>query len=183
LTLPKTETYTHSMTGRRLIEAVVVVLTVVLLWAPAPRAQAVPHSMYVSVLNDDGAPVPDLGPADFVIREDNLAREILSVGPVTTPMSVALLVDTSQASRNNTRDIREAASNFIKAVTGGDIKNQVALIGVGERPTVLTDYSTDQAKPSRASASFSRTTAAGRIFWMASSRRRAASRSARQPAR
>ncbi len=134
------------MTGRRLIEAVVVILTVVLLWAPAPRAQAVPRSMYVSVLNDQGAPVPDLGPADFVIREDNLAREILSVGPVTTPMSVALLVDTSQASRNNTRDIREAASNFIKTVTGGDVKNQVALIGVGERPTVLADYTTDQAK-------------------------------------
>lgn len=134
------------MTGRRFLSAVAVLLTIVLLHTPAPRAQTLQRSMYVSVLNSDGAPVPDLGPSDFVVREDNLSREILRVGPVETPLNVALLVDTSAAGRNNIRDIREAAIAFIKGVTGMDVKHQVALIGIGERPTVLVDYTTDQAK-------------------------------------
>lgn len=146
LTVSKTGTYTHRMTGRGFLCAVVVLLTVVLLQTPAPHAQTVQRSMYVSVLNAAGAPVPDLGPSDFVVREDNLSREILRVGPVETPLNVALMVDTSAASRNNIRDVREAAIAFIKGVTGTDIKHQVALIGVGERPTVLVDYTSDQAK-------------------------------------
>jgi VWFA-related protein len=146
LTLPKTQTYTHFMTGRRILGATVVLLTVVLLQTPAPQAQAVQRSIYASVLDAAGAPVPDLGPADFLVREDNLAREVLRVGPVDTPLSVALMVDTSAASRNNIRDIREAAIEFIKGVTGTDVKHQVALIGIGERPTVFVDYTSDQAR-------------------------------------
>ena len=68
MTVPKTETYTHLMTGRRVLSAVVVLLTVVLLHTPAPRAQTLQRSIYVSVLNDAGAPVPDLGPSDFVVK-------------------------------------------------------------------------------------------------------------------
>ena len=57
--------------------------------------------MYVSALNDAGAPVPDLGPSDFIVREDNMAREVLRVEPAVEPMQIALLVDTSQAARND----------------------------------------------------------------------------------
>ena len=145
LTLLKTGTYTHRMTGRRL-SSVAVLLTVVLLRTSAPQAQALQRSMYVSVLNAAGAPVPDLGPSDFVVREDNLAREILRVEPATTPMLIALMVDTSSASRNNLRDIREAVNEFVKDATGTAVKHQVALIGVGERPTVLVDFTSDQMK-------------------------------------
>ena len=53
--------------------------------------------MYVSVLDKAGAPVPDLGPADFIVREDNVAREVLRVAPATDPMQIAILVDNSQA--------------------------------------------------------------------------------------
>jgi VWFA-related protein len=134
------------MTGRRLFLAVVAILTVVLLRTPAPQAQAKQRAIYVSALNSAGAPVPDLGPADFIVREDNLSREILKVEPAVTPMHIALMVDTSAAASNNIRDIREAATEFIKGTTGSDIKNQVAMIGVGERPTVLVDYTSDQAK-------------------------------------
>jgi VWFA-related protein len=134
------------MTGRRLSSSVVVLLTLVLLRTSAPHAQALQRSIYVSALNAAGAPVPDLGPSDFIVREDNLAREILRVEPATAPMHVALMVDTSSASRNNLRDIREAVNEFVKATTGTEVKHQVAMIGVGERPTVLVDYTSDQMK-------------------------------------
>ena len=102
--------------------------------------------MYVSVLNKEGAPVPNLGPADFVVREDNRTREILSVEPATAPMQVALLVDNSSRSRNNIRDIRDATNEFIKGMTSGVVRNEVAVVAVAERPTVLVDYSADQPK-------------------------------------
>src|SRR5262245_3205211 len=76
-------------------------------------AQAIPRAMYVSVLNDAGAPVPDLGPQDFVVREDNVAREVLKVEPATDPMQVALLVDNSAASRDAISDLRKGLHEFV----------------------------------------------------------------------
>jgi VWFA-related protein len=134
------------VTARHRTAAVVAVLLAVAARTPAPRAQTVQRSIYVSVLDSAGAPVPDLMPPDFIVREENLTREVLRVGPVETPLTVALMVDTSAASRNNIRDIREAATEFIKNVMATPVKHQVALIGVGERPTVLADYTTDEAK-------------------------------------
>lgn len=112
----------------------------------APQAQTLQRSIYTSVLDKDGMPVQNLTPADFIVREDNLAREVLRVEPATAPMQIALLVDNSTASSRNIRDVRDAAAEFIKSVTGSGMKNAVALIAVADRPTILVDYTTDQAK-------------------------------------
>jgi hypothetical protein len=105
--------------------------------------QALERSMYVSVVNDAGAPVPDLGPSDFIVREDNVAREVLRVAPADEPMQIAVLVDTSQTARDNVSYMRTALPPFVTALTNpGDAgaKNEVALIAFGERPTIITDY-------------------------------------------
>ena len=75
--------------------------------------------MYVSVLNEAGAPVPDLGPTDFVVREDNIAREVLQVAPADEPMQIAVLVDTSQAARDDIAHIRTALPPFVATLTAG----------------------------------------------------------------
>jgi VWFA-related protein len=112
----------------------------------ALRAQTLQRGIYTSVLDKDGNPVAGLTAADFVVREDNLAREVLRVEPATAPMQMALLVDNSARSGNTLRDIREAAAEFIKGVTGTPMKNEVAVIAVAERATILVDYTTDQAR-------------------------------------
>jgi len=118
--------------------------------APAASlAQAVQRSLYVSVLNDAGAPVPDLGPSDFVVREDGLAREVLRVVPATDPMQIAVLVDNSQAARDDIADLRKALRAFVTAMTAGSAaggKNELAIIGLADRPTVLADYTSDVAR-------------------------------------
>lgn len=104
--------------------------------------------MYVSVVNDTGAPVPDLGPADFIVREDNAAREVLRVAPADDPMQIAVLVDTSQTARDEVSYIRQALPSFIATLTTGresGRKNRVAIVGIGERPTILADYSDNPA--------------------------------------
>ena len=112
----------------------------------APSAQTLQRGIYTSVLDKDGKPVAGLTTTDFVVREDNLAREVLRVEPATAPMQIALLVDNSARSNANIRDIREGAAEFIKAITGTAMKNEVTVITVAERPTLLVDYSTDPAR-------------------------------------
>jgi len=133
------------MTRPRIV-AVGISLLLLLTAVAAPRARALQRGIYTSVLDKDGKPVAGLTAADFVVREDNLAREVLRVEPATTPMQIALLVDNSARSNNNIRDIREAAGEFVKAVTGTGMKNEVAVITVAERATILVDYTSDQAK-------------------------------------
>src|SRR6516225_2918336 len=80
-------------------------------------AQANQRSMYVSVVDEAGVPVSTLEPADIVIREDNVAREILRVEPATDPLQVEILVDNSQAARDYINDIRNALPAFVNALT------------------------------------------------------------------
>jgi hypothetical protein len=112
------------------------------------RAQAVQRSIYASALDQNGEPVPSLGPADFVVREDKVAREILSVVPATDPMQIALLVDNSQAADPYTRDYREALPAFINAIAADQsgAKHQIAIVTLAERPTINTDYTFDMAQ-------------------------------------
>jgi VWFA-related protein len=133
------------MTIRGLLLAASSLVACALMWPGTLDAQAIQRAMYVSVLNEAGAPVADLGPSDFVIREDNAAREVLKVVPADEPMHIALLVDTSQAARDDISHIRTALPPFVAALTGGEGKNQIAIIAIGERPTVFTDYTSNPA--------------------------------------
>jgi hypothetical protein len=104
------------------------------------------RSMFVSVVDQNGTPVPDLGPSDFVVKEDNMTREVLRVVPATDPMQIAVLVDTSQAARDHISHLRQALPAFVTELTKANDagrKNEIAIIGIGERPTILSEYSTD----------------------------------------
>ena len=111
----------------------------------APHAQAIQRSMYVSALTEAGMPVPDLRPSDFLVREDNVAREVLRVAPADDPMQIAVLVDNSQAARSYIRDIRVGVEGFVTEMLNGT-KHQISIIALAERPTILADISSDREK-------------------------------------
>ena len=134
------------MTNRRLFVAALSVASCALAWTGTLNAQAIQRALYVSALNDAGAPVPDLGSADFTVREDKMTREVLKVEPAVEPMQIAVLVDTSQAARDDISHIRTALPAFVKTLTTGDIRNEVAIVAIGERPTVFTNYTFNQAE-------------------------------------
>jgi len=121
------------------------ILGAVTLASVSPLAQAVQKAMYVSVVDQAGAPVPDLGPSDFIVREDDVAREVLSVVPADEPMQVAVLVDTSEVASAQTSYLRDAVPTFVNALISGGAGNQVAIVGFGERPTILVDYTSNRA--------------------------------------
>jgi hypothetical protein len=148
LTLCESETYTQRMTNRRVRVAALCLLSCALAWPLSLSAQAIQRALYVSALNEAGKPVPDLGPADFVVREDNAAREVLKVEPALEPMQIAVLVDNSQAAQNDIAHIRTALPPFVATLAGGGedgVKNEVALIAIGERPTILTPGTSNRA--------------------------------------
>src|SRR5687767_8638695 len=80
-------------------------------------ARATDRAVYVSVLNEQGQPVTTLGPADFIVREDGVQREILSVRPATDPLQIAILVDNTQAATHAIQDMRRALTRFIEEMT------------------------------------------------------------------
>ena len=100
------------------------------------RAQGSEASMFVSVLDRDGAPVPGLGTADFVIEEDENEREVVQVRPATAPMQIAVLVDTSTASAPATRDIRNGLERLVEGLHEG---NEMALVSFGGPPRILVE--------------------------------------------
>jgi len=105
--------------------------------------------MYVSVVNDAGAPVENLGPSDFVVREDNVAREVLRVAPADDPMQIEILVDNSQAARDYIRDMRAALPPFVDALTepnDSGRRNEVGIVALAERPTILAEPTFDRAQ-------------------------------------
>ncbi len=107
-------------------------------------AQSRPRKIYTSLVDKKGAPVATVTPADVVVREDGVAREILSVTPATDPMRVALLVDNSQAATQSIQFMRPALSDFATRLTGAG--HSVALITLGDRPTLQVDATTDLAR-------------------------------------
>ena len=105
-------------------------------------AQSAERVLYVSVWDEaTRAPVTGLETDAFNVREDGARREVLRVTPATSPMSVAILVDNSQAATPTIADLRKALGAFVKSLDG---IGPVAIIGVADRPTVLRDYTTDQ---------------------------------------
>ena len=116
--------------------AVALVISVVL------AAQSAERVLYVNVWDQaTRAPITGLGTDAFAVREDGLAREVLRVTPATSPMSVAIVVDNSQAATPAIADLRKGLSALVKSLDG---IGPVALITVADRPTILRDYTTDQ---------------------------------------
>jgi hypothetical protein len=144
----KTGTYTDSMSPRHVTAAILAVTAASITTPHRLSAQAIQRSLIVTVIDANGARVPDVGPADLIVREDNVSREILRVEPADEPMHIALLVDTSRASRDNISFFRTALPPFVTMLTNPNEsgkKNQVSLIATGERPTVITDYTSNAA--------------------------------------
>jgi VWFA-related protein len=98
------------------------------------------RTLFVSAVDKDGEPVSGLNPDAFVVREDGVRREVLRVSRATEPIDIALLVDNSTAANDDIVFLRESLSKFVAKVAPG---NNVAVIALADRPTILVDYTSD----------------------------------------
>ena len=112
------------------------------------------RALFVSAVDKDGEPVSGLGPDAFIVREDGARREILRVSRATEPIDIALLVDNSTAASQEITFFREALSKFVAKMAPG---NNIAVITLADRPTIVVDYTSDTKRLSDAT---------GRLFPM-----------------
>jgi VWFA-related protein len=126
----------------RWIRVLVLVAAAVALQASNASAQADEISVYASVVDKSDTPVTGLGVGDFIVREDGVSREVLRVSATNEPMTIAVLVDTGAAIEPHLLDLRRSLLGFFKTMAG---KNDIAVIGTGERPTVIQDYTQNLA--------------------------------------
>jgi VWFA-related protein len=103
-------------------------------------AQSRDRIAYVSVIDAKTfAPVPDVDAQSIAIREDGTRREITRVEKASSPFPIAIVVDNSEAMSPAIADLRKALASFLKIVEG---IGPIAIFTVGDRPTILQEYTT-----------------------------------------
>lgn len=123
--------------------------TLVVVGAVLPAAaQTRPQTLLVTAVQKDGGePVETLAPADVVVREDGVAREIVKVTRSSAPALLVVLVDNSQAARRAVQDLRLGLTEFVDTFAG---PHEISIVGIADRPTVLSAPTTSKAQLNRA---------------------------------
>jgi len=100
-------------------------------------SQSVERLVYVSVLDRAGRPVTDVAAKDLTVRENNVDRRVLQVSRAVERLDVAVLVDTSEDAEPFISDFRRGLLEFFRGMSD---RHEIALIGFGQRPNTLVDY-------------------------------------------
>jgi hypothetical protein len=109
------------------------------------RTPRVGHArqVYVSVTDLAGAPILNLTPSDFEVNEGGRLRPILNSGLATTPMRIAIFVDTSDGTANAINQIRSGLAAFLEALPPDA---EVMFVSTGRQVRVRLPPTTDRKK-------------------------------------
>lgn len=107
------------------------------------QADSRERTLFLSAVDDRGEPIADLLISDVVVREDGARREILRLSRAIEPIDIALLIDNSAAAEGAVIPMRSALRSFVRAMAEG---NEIAVIALADRPTVVVEYTSDLKK-------------------------------------
>lgn len=125
---------------RRAVPAILLLgLALVLGFRHQAAAQTTERTIFASVLDSAGKPVEQVTPADLVVREDGVQREVLRVTPATDPMQVAVLIDNTAIASSQISNIRDGLTAFVKKLAG---QHEISLVTFADRPTLLVEATT-----------------------------------------
>jgi VWFA-related protein len=97
----------------------------------------------ISVFDENGDLVTDLRREDFRVWEDQASQDIRSFGRDTNPVSVVLLLDTSETEKSDLKKIKKAAEEFAAVLDPGD---QISLITFDDEVYRALDWTDDIKK-------------------------------------
>ena len=104
--------------------------------SPQPSTPAARTStVFVTALEENGAPVVDLVADDFTIKEDGKSREVLKAELARAPVQVAIIVDD-----NGTGIFRAGLVSFVRLMQGRSEMTLSTVVGQTQR---LVEYTTD----------------------------------------
>ena len=109
-------------------------------------AQSADRTIYVTVMDSNGAPVPDMKPEEFSIKEDGTARTITKVERASEPIHYVIMVDTTPGLSGAVIDLREGIGAFTKLLLSVDPKAQFSFVEFGGAAITVMDFTSEQAK-------------------------------------
>jgi Ca-activated chloride channel homolog len=104
-------------------------------------------SIPLTALDRTGRYVPFLKKEDFRVFEDGVEQEIADFTPVTVPLHVVLLLDTSRSTVFKLEDIQAAAIAFVEQLRSDD---QVMVVSFDEKVYIDSEFTSDRARLRRA---------------------------------
>jgi VWFA-related protein len=104
--------------------------------SPQPSTPAArTNTVFVTAIEENGAPVVDLVAEDFTIKEDGKSREVLKAELARAPAQVAIIVDD-----NGTGIFRAGLVSFVRLMQGRSEMTLSTVVGQTQR---LVEYTTD----------------------------------------
>lgn len=100
-------------------------------------------SVPTTVSDRNGRYIPNLTAADFQIFQDGIQQNIEFFAATEEPITVALLIDTSQSTRPVLGDIKDSAKSFIKLLTPAD---RAMIVSFDFAAHTLSPLTNDQEK-------------------------------------
>jgi len=118
-----------------------VLLTAASLTADWPRLPAAPlnRTVLVTVTDRGGAPVTDLTPADFVVKEGGKEREIVKAEPAKARLRLALGIEERLAPDTA---VRLGVFEFVKRIASAA---EISVITIGLANRTVVDFTSDPA--------------------------------------
>jgi hypothetical protein len=134
----------------RLVCASILVLSAAAI--PAAVQNPRERSILVTVLDQAGAPVREVKPADLAVSEDGAVREVIVVKPAVDPLTIALLIDTTSPTMGTnapTQELRAGLLAFVQAIQGASPESQIGMwefAGAGVQTVKFTPKTEDLTK-------------------------------------
>jgi hypothetical protein len=110
--------------------------------ALAAQREITQRHVYVRVTDAKDAPVRTLTPADLVVREDDIAREIVRVAAAPPPTHLVLLVDNTSEAQQLLIELRSGLTSVARQMNQLPSPPAMMLMSFAERPTRLVDFTT-----------------------------------------
>lgn len=104
------------------------------------------RTIYVSVMDSNGAPVGDMKPEEFSVKEDGEARTIINVERAKEPIHYVIMVDTTPNLSGAVVDLREGLKGFTSLLLSVDPKMQFSFMEFGGAALTVMDFTSEQAK-------------------------------------
>lgn len=102
--------------------------------APPAVTEAAERTVYVTVVDGNGAALTDLTAADLVVKEGGKEREIVKAGPASAKMRLTIAVEERLMADTA---VRQAMFAFMKRVID---KAEIRLVTIGLRNNTAADY-------------------------------------------
>jgi VWFA-related protein len=114
--------------------------------APGPAPEV--HEVGLTVTDAKGKPVTGLGTRDVAVLENGVARDVARFELDERPLTVAVLVDTSEVMSSALRlHLIDGVNAFLTALPDG---TRYAVWRTGDRPQKIVDYTDDRGAAAKA---------------------------------